>query len=85
MTLKSEDILIDMKKLAELADSIYRYNLKGSHRLSSIKIAIIFKKNHHQIIDEIIADLQCEKSHASFELMGVSGYSIMRSGNVQGL
>jgi hypothetical protein len=74
-----------MKKLAELADNIYRYNLKGSNHLSPIKLAIIFKKNHLKIIDDIILDLQCEKSHTSFELMGLSGYSIMRSGNVQSL
>jgi DNA-binding transcriptional regulator GbsR (MarR family) len=74
-----------MKKLLELANNINSYNFKGTNRLSPIKLAIIFKKKHALIIDEIITDLQCEKSHASFELMGLSGYTIMRSSKIQGV
>lgn len=74
-----------MKNLTELASQINNYNLKGSSRLSPIKLAIIYEKNHQGVVEEITNDLQCEKSHASFELMGLSGYSIMRSGNVQGM
>lgn len=74
-----------MKKLVELAENINSYNFKGGSRLSPIKLAIVYKKNHTPIIDEISADLQCEKTHASFELMGLSGYTIMRSCAVPGL
>ena len=66
VTLNLRINLILMKKLVELAEKINSYNFKGGSRLTPIKLAIVYKKNHAAIIDEISADLQCEKINASF-------------------
>lgn len=55
-----------MNKLVELAQMIHRYNLKGSIRLAPIKLVIIYKKIHQPIVNDIINDMQCEKTNTSF-------------------
>ncbi len=55
-----------MNHLVELAHNIQRYNLKGSVRLAPIKLAILYKKIHQPIVDNIINDMRCEKTNTSF-------------------
>ena len=58
--------ILRMNHLVELAHNIQRYNLKGSVRLAPIKLAILYKKIHQPIVDNIINDMRCEKTNTSF-------------------
>jgi hypothetical protein len=74
-----------MNKLVELAENINSYNLKGSSRLAPLRLALLYRKRHLPLVEQLTREMQGEKVHAALELMGLSGYQILRSGNVHGL